>query len=86
MKRVEERLTALEQRFVLPVPWTITARYSDGRVKQMDAETYRKIKLDNPNGVFVIERRITNNHAELKSWLDLVYDLAIGNQNEELKI
>lgn len=38
-----------------------------------------------PDNVFVIDRRITNNLRELKNWLDLVYELAAVNQNEELE-
>lgn len=86
MKRLEERLSALELRFVPPEPWTITARYSDGRVEQIDAETYKRIKLDDPGNVFVIDRRITNNLRELKNWLDMVYELAAVNPNEEMEI
>ena len=85
MKRLEERLTALELRFVPPEPWTITAKYSDGHIEQMDAETYKRIKLNDPDSVFVIDRRITNNLRELKNWLDLVYELAAVNPNEELE-
>lgn len=85
MKRLEERLTALELRFIPPEPWTITARYSDGHIEQMDMETYKRIKLDDPDNVFVIDRRITNNLRELKNWLDLVYELAAVNPNEELE-
>lgn len=86
MKRLEERLTALELRFVPPEPWTITAMYSDGHIEQMDAETYKRIKSDNPDSVVVIDRRITNNLAELKAWLDMVYYLAIEEQDEELRL
>ena len=86
MKRLEERLTALELRFVPPEPWTITARYSDGHIEQMDMETYKRIKLDDSDNVFVIDRRITNNLRELKNWLDLVYELAAVNPNEEMEI
>ena len=86
MKRLEERLTALELRFVPPEPWTITAKYSDGHIEQMNAETYKQIKLDDPDNVFVIDRRITNNLRELKNWLDLVYELAAVNPNEEMEI
>lgn len=86
MKRLEERLTALELRFVPPEPWTITAKYSDGHIEQMDAETYKRIKLNDPDSVFVIDRRITNNLRELKNWLDLVYELAAVNPNEEMEI
>lgn len=85
MKRLEERLTALELRFVPPEPWTITAKYSDGHIEQMNAETYKQIKLDDPDNVFVIDRRITNNLRELKNWLDLVYELAAVNPNEGLE-
>ena len=85
MKRLEERLTALELRFVPPEPWTITAKYSDGHIEQMDVETYKRIKLNDPDSVFVIDRRITNNLRELKNWLDLVYELAAVNPNEELE-
>lgn len=85
MKRLEERLSALELRFVPPEPWTITARYSDGHIEQMNAETYKQIKLDDPDNVFIIDRRITNNLRELKNWLDLVYELAAVNPNEELE-
>ena len=85
MKRLEERLTALELRFVPPEPWTITAKYSDGHIEQMDVETYKRIKLNDPDSVFVIGRRITNNLRELKNWLDLVYELAAVNPNEELE-
>lgn len=86
MKRLEERLSALELRFVPPEPWTITARYSDGHIEQMDMETYKRIKLDDSDNVFVIDRRITNNLRELKNWLDLVYELAAVNPNEEMEI
>ena len=86
MKRLEERLSALELRFIPPEPWTITARYSDGHIEQMNAETYKQIKLDDPDNVFVIDRRITNNLRELKNWLDLVYELAAVNPNEEMEI
>ena len=86
MKRLEERLTALELRFVPPEPWTITAKYSDGHIEQMDAETYKRIKSDNPDSVVVIDRRITNNLRELRSWLDLVYELAATNPNVEMEI
>lgn len=86
MKRLEERLTALELRFVPPEKWTITARYSDGHIEQMDAETYKRIKLADPDNVFIIDRRITNNLRELKNWLDLVYELAAVNPNEEMEI
>lgn len=86
MKRLEERLTALELRFVPPEPWTITAKYSDGHIEQMDVETYKRIKLNNPDSVFVIDRKITNNLAELKAWLDMVYYLAIEEQDEELRL
>lgn len=86
MKRLEERLTALELRFIPPEPWTVTARYSDGHIKQMDAETYKRIKLADPDNVFIIDRRITNNLRELKNWLDLVYELAAVNPNEEMEI
>lgn len=82
MKRLEERLTALELRFIPPEPWTVTARYSDGHIEQMDMETYKRIKLDDPDNVFIIDRRITNNLRELKNWLDLVYELAAVNPNE----
>lgn len=85
MKRLEERLTALELRFIPPEPWTVTARYSDGHIEQMDMETYKRIKLDDPDNVFIIDRRITNNLRELKNWLDLVYELAAVNPNEELE-
>lgn len=85
MKRLEERLSALELRFIPPEPWTITARYSDGHIEQMDMETYKRIKLDDPDNVIVIDRRITNNLRELKNWLDLVYELAAVNPNEELE-
>lgn len=86
MKRLEERLTALELRFIPPEPWTVTARYSDGHIEQMDMETYKRIKLDDPDNVFIIDRRITNNLRELKNWLDLVYELAAVNPNEEMEI
>lgn len=86
MKRLEERLSALELRFIPPEPWTITARYSDGHIEQMNAETYKQIKLDDPDNVFIIDRRITNNLRELKNWLDLVYELAAVNPNEEMEI
>lgn len=86
MKRLEERLSALELRFIPPEPWTITARYSDGHIEQMDMETYKRIKLDDSDNVFVIDRRITNNLRELKNWLDLVYELAAVNPNEEMEI
>ena len=86
MKRLEERLTALELRFIPPEPWTVTARYSDGHIEQMDAETYKRIKLADPDNVFIIDRRITNNLRELKNWLDLVYELAAVNPNEEMEI
>ena len=82
MKRLEERLTALELRFVPPEPWTITAKYSDGHIEQMDVKTYKQIKLNDPDSVFVIDRHITNNLRELKNWLDLVYELAAVNPNE----
>ena len=85
MKRLEGRLTALELRFIPPEPWTVTARYSDGHIEQMDMETYKRIKLDDPDNVFIIDRRITNNLRELKNWLDLVYELAAVNPNEELE-
>ena len=85
MKRLEERLTALELRFVPPEPWTITAKYSDGHIEQMNVETYKQIKLNDPDSVFVIDRRITNNLRELKNWLDLVYELAAVNPNEEME-
>ena len=85
MKRLEERLTALELRFIPPEPWTITAQFSDGHIEQMNAETYKQIKLDDPDNVFIIDRRITNNLRELKNWLDLVYELAAVNPNEELE-
>lgn len=86
MKRLEERLSALELRFIPPEPWTITARYSDGHIEQMDMESYKRIKLDDSDNVFVIDRRITNNLRELKNWLDLVYELAAVNPNEEMEI
>lgn len=86
MKRLEERLTALELRFVPPEPWTITAKYSDGHIEQMNVETYKQIKLNDPDSVFVIDRHITNNLRELKNWLDLVYELAAMNPNEEMEI
>ena len=86
MKRLEERLSALELRFIPPEPWTITARYSDGHIEQMDMETYKRNKLDDSDNVFVIDRRITNNLRELKNWLDLVYELAAVNPNEEMEI
>ena len=85
MKRLEERLSALELRFITPEKWTITARYSDGHIEQMDAETYKRIKLADPDNVFIIDRRITNNLRELKNWLDLVYELAAVNPNEGLE-
>ena len=82
MKRLEERLTALELRFVPPEPWTITAKYSDGHIEQMDAETYKRIKLNDPDSVFVIDRRITNNLRELENWLDMVKKLVEISQGE----
>ena len=85
MKRLEERLTALELRFIPPEPWTVTARYSDGHIEQMDMETYKRVKLADPDNVFIIDRCITNNLIELKNWLDLVYELAAVNPNEELE-
>lgn len=86
MKRVEERLTSLELRLLPPEPWIITACYSDGREIHVDAETYKRIKLNDPKNIFVTDRRLTGSLKELSAWLDMIYELAALETDEVMEI
>lgn len=77
MKReLMNRVKALEARFIPPEPWTITVEYSDGRIAEMSASEYRKVKEQQPQKVHVIDRVITGNLRELDNWLAMVKSIA----------
>lgn len=81
----EKRLRELEKRFKPSPNWVITAKFETGRIKRMSAREYAKVKMKNPKGVQVIDRKITGNVEELKAYLDLTRDLAFlyDDSNEE---
>lgn len=80
------RLERLKKLYAEGPLWGIVARFKNGTVKTLSAAEYQKVKLRNPEAVSVIDRKITNNLAELKAWLDMVYYLAIEEQDEELRL
>lgn len=81
----EKRLRALEKRFKPSPDWVVTAKFKNGRIKQMSAREYAKVKTRNPKGVHVVDRKITGNVEELKAYLNLTRDLAFlyDDSNEE---
>lgn len=83
MKReLLNRVKALEERFIPPEPWKITVEYSDGRIAEMSASEYRKVKEQQPQKVHVIDRGITGNLRELDNWLAMVKFLASQSFND----
>ena len=84
MKReLLNRVKALEERFIPPEPWKITVEYSDGRIAEMSASEYRKVKEQQPQKVHVIDRVITGNLRELDSWLAMVKFIASQAFNDD---